>query len=72
MICLVGLEKRSRVLQENERKTVAYHEAGHVIAGWFFEHAEPTLKVNHWLLLSQSSNITTSETLFVLFVLHLT
>ena len=24
---------------------MAYHEAGHVIAGWFFEHAEPTLKV---------------------------
>jgi len=41
-----GLEKRSRVLQETERKTVAYHEAGHVIAGWFFEHAEPTLKVS--------------------------
>jgi predicted HD phosphohydrolase len=28
-----------------EKKTVAYHEAGHAIAGWFLEHADPLLKV---------------------------
>ena len=29
-----------------ERKTVAYHEAGHAVAAWFLEHAEPLLKVS--------------------------
>jgi len=28
-----------------ERRTVAYHESGHAVAGWFLEHAEPLLKV---------------------------
>merc|ERR550534_3552979 len=28
-----------------ERKTIAYHEAGHAVCGWFLEHAEPLLKV---------------------------
>ena len=28
-----------------ERKTVAYHEAGHAVAGWFLEHANPLLKI---------------------------
>ena len=30
---------------KEERRTVAYHEAGHAVAGWFLEHAEPLLKV---------------------------
>lgn len=29
----------------DERKTVAYHEAGHAVAGWFLEHSNPLLKV---------------------------
>lgn len=29
-----------------ERKTVAFHEAGHAVAGWFLEHADPLLKVS--------------------------
>ncbi|XP_062861278.1 AFG3-like protein 1 [Trichomycterus rosablanca] len=41
-----GLEKRSRVLQPAERTTVAYHEAGHAVVGWFLEHADPLLKVS--------------------------
>uniref|UniRef100_A0A8C7HRE4 AAA+ ATPase domain-containing protein n=1 Tax=Oncorhynchus kisutch TaxID=8019 RepID=A0A8C7HRE4_ONCKI len=41
----VGLEKKTQVLQPNEKKTVAYHEAGHAIVGWFLEHADPLLKV---------------------------
>ncbi|XP_053722328.1 AFG3-like protein 1 isoform X2 [Synchiropus splendidus] len=41
-----GLEKKTRVLQLPERTTVAYHEAGHAVAGWFLEHADPLLKVS--------------------------
>ncbi|XP_076601280.1 mitochondrial inner membrane m-AAA protease component AFG3L2 isoform X2 [Chaetodon auriga] len=41
-----GLEKKTQVLQPEEKKTVAYHEAGHAIAGWFLEHADPLLKVS--------------------------
>lgn len=40
-----GLEKKTQVLQPEEKKTVAYHEAGHAVAGWFLEHADPLLKV---------------------------
>ncbi|AAS50390.2 AAR025Cp [Eremothecium gossypii ATCC 10895] len=42
---IAGLEKKSRVLNPEEKKTVAYHEAGHAICGWFLEHADPLLKV---------------------------
>jgi AFG3 family protein len=28
-----------------ERRTVAYHEAGHAVAGWFLEHSNPLLKI---------------------------
>jgi AFG3 family protein len=41
-----GLEKKSLVLTPEEKKTVAYHEAGHAICGWFFQHADPLLKVS--------------------------
>ena len=41
----LGLEKKTQVLQPDEKKTVAYHEAGHAVAGWFLEHADPLLKV---------------------------
>ncbi|XP_077420142.1 mitochondrial inner membrane m-AAA protease component AFG3L1-like isoform X2 [Vanacampus margaritifer] len=41
-----GLEKKSQVLQLLERTTVAYHEAGHAVTGWFLEHADPLLKVS--------------------------
>lgn len=40
-----GMERKTRVLQPQERKTVAYHEAGHAVVGWFLEHADPLLKV---------------------------
>lgn len=40
-----GLEKKNRVISKQERRTVAYHEAGHAVAGWFLEHCEPLLKV---------------------------
>ncbi|KAM4572500.1 mitochondrial inner membrane m-AAA protease component AFG3L1 isoform 2-T2 [Odontesthes bonariensis] len=41
-----GLEKKTQVLQPTEKKTVAYHEAGHAIVGWFLRHADPLLKVS--------------------------
>ncbi|XP_017235724.1 ATP-dependent zinc metalloprotease FTSH 10, mitochondrial [Daucus carota subsp. sativus] len=40
-----GLEKKNKVISKLERRTVAYHEAGHAIVGWFLEHTEPLLKV---------------------------
>lgn len=43
---IAGLEKKSRVLSVEEKRTVAFHEAGHAIAGWFLEHADPLLKVS--------------------------
>lgn len=41
-----GLEKKSLVLNPEEKKTVAYHEAGHAICGWYFKYADPLLKVS--------------------------
>lgn len=39
-----GLES-NRIMSPSEQKIVAYHEAGHAVAGWFLEHADPLLKV---------------------------
>ena len=44
---VAGLEKKTNVLQPEEKKTVAYHEAGHAVVGWFLEHADPLLKVKY-------------------------
>ena len=41
-----GMEKKTQVLGPEEKKTVAYHEAGHAVAGWYLEHADPLLKVS--------------------------
>ncbi|PAV73348.1 hypothetical protein WR25_18919 isoform A [Diploscapter pachys] len=43
---VAGMEKKSQVLQPEEKRTVAYHEAGHAVAGWFLEYADPLLKVS--------------------------
>nr|NVI71744.1 putative AFG3-like protein 2 [Cucujiformia]NVI71764.1 putative AFG3-like protein 2 [Cucujiformia] len=43
---VAGMEKKTNVLSPEEKKTVAYHEAGHAVAGWFLEHADPLLKVS--------------------------
>lgn len=40
-----GLEKKSKVTTENERRTIAIHEAGHATLSWFLEHANPLVKV---------------------------
>lgn len=42
---VAGMEKKTNVLSPEEKRTVAYHEAGHAVAGWFLEHADPLLKV---------------------------
>ena len=42
---IVGTEKKSRVISDREKRIVAYHEAGHTIAGYFLEHADTVHKV---------------------------
>ncbi|AWN81450.1 ATP-dependent zinc metalloprotease FtsH [Candidatus Cardinium hertigii] len=41
-----GLEKKNKLISPEEKKIVAYHEAGHAIAGWFLPHAHPLVKVS--------------------------
>ena len=41
-----GLEKKNKIISPEEKKIVAYHEAGHAVAGWFLEFADPLLKVS--------------------------
>lgn len=40
-----GLEKKNKIISPEEKRIVAYHEAGHAITGWFLEHAHPLVKV---------------------------
>jgi AFG3 family protein len=40
-----GLEKKNKIISPEEKRVVAYHEAGHAIAGWFLEHTDPLVKV---------------------------
>jgi AFG3 family protein len=40
-----GLEKKNKIISPDEKKVIAYHEAGHAICGWYLEHAYPLLKV---------------------------
>jgi AFG3 family protein len=40
-----GLEKKSKIILPEEKKIIAFHEAGHAICGWYLEHAYPLLKV---------------------------
>ena len=40
-----GLEKKNKIITENEKKTIAFHEAGHATVSWFLEHAAPLVKV---------------------------
>ena len=41
-----GLEKKNKLISPEEKEIVAYHEAGHAVAGWFLEHANPLVKVS--------------------------
>jgi AFG3 family protein len=40
-----GLERKSKIISMVEKKTIAYHEAGHATVSWLLEHASPLLKV---------------------------
>lgn len=43
---VVGGLERPRVISPEEKRKIAFHEAGHVLVGWFLEHIDPILKVN--------------------------
>ncbi len=43
---IAGLEKKNKLISPQERKIVAYHEAGHAIVGWYLKHTDPVLKVS--------------------------
>jgi cell division protease FtsH len=40
-----GLEKKNKLISPEEKKIIAYHEAGHAVCGWYLEHASPLVKV---------------------------
>ena len=40
-----GLEKKNKIISVDEKKTIAYHEAGHATISWLLEHAHPLVKV---------------------------
>ena len=40
-----GLERKNKVISPEEKKTIAYHEAGHATVSWLLEHANPLVKV---------------------------
>ncbi len=40
-----GLEKKNKIITPEEKRIIAYHEAGHAVSGWFLEHAHPLVKV---------------------------
>jgi ATP-dependent metalloprotease FtsH len=68
-----GLEKRSRVISDTEKKTIAFHEAGHAIVSWLLKYASPLMKVSiiprgkslgaAWYL-PHERQITTTEQIF--------
>lgn len=41
-----GVERKSKLLSPEEKKVVAYHEAGHAVCGWYLKYADPLLKVS--------------------------
>jgi len=68
-----GLEKRNKIISRGEKRTIAYHEAGHAAVSWLLEHASPLVKVTivprgkalgaAWYL-PEERQITTYEQLF--------
>ena len=40
-----GLEKKNKIISIDEKRTIAYHEAGHATISWLLEHAHPLVKV---------------------------
>ncbi|MGE0076774.1 MAG: ATP-dependent zinc metalloprotease FtsH [Bacteroidales bacterium] len=68
-----GMEKKNKIISKEEKRTIAYHEAGHATVSWLLEHANPLLKVSiiprgrslgaAWYL-PEERQITTTEQLF--------
>lgn len=42
---IAGLEKRNKIISVDEKKAIAYHEAGHASVSWLLQHAHPLVKV---------------------------
>ena len=40
-----GLERRNKIITDEEKRVIAYHEAGHATVSWILEHASPLIKV---------------------------
>ncbi len=40
-----GLERKNKIITDEEKRTIAYHEAGHATVSWLLEHASPLIKV---------------------------
>ena len=40
-----GLERKNKIIIPSEKRTIAYHEAGHATVSWVLEHANPLIKV---------------------------
>jgi len=68
-----GLEKKNKIITPEEKKTIAFHEAGHATVSWMLEHAAPLVKVTivprgrslgaAWYL-PEERQITTQEQIF--------
>lgn len=43
---ILGLERKSKIISPEEKKIIAYHEAGHAVVSWFLKHASPLVKVS--------------------------
>lgn len=43
---VAGLEKKSKIISPEEKKTIAYHEAGHAVVSWLLKHIDPLVKVS--------------------------
>jgi cell division protease FtsH len=42
---IAGLEKKNKIITPNEKRVIAFHEAGHATVSWMCEHASPLIKV---------------------------
>ena len=43
---VAGLEKKSKIISKEEKKIIAYHEAGHTVVSWILKHIDPLVKVS--------------------------
>ncbi|MBN1990117.1 MAG: ATP-dependent zinc metalloprotease FtsH [Bacteroidales bacterium] len=68
-----GMEKKNKIISKEEKRVIAFHEAGHATVSWLLEHANPLLKVSiiprgrslgaAWYL-PEERQITTTEQMF--------